>query len=102
MDRHFVCPQIQFIFKHDKASCKTLDIMTHKMLSIKVTFQALVVLEKLIVQALLFTDVALIVILMEMLMQESKIVEPLWCAEFANWMTREARSRPVSLFQVPL
>jgi hypothetical protein len=95
-----VTPQIQFIFKYDKPRSKTLNVMTHKMLPIKMALKTFVILEELIVQALLFTDVALVVILVQVLMQKGEIVKPFGGAKFAYWMTREARSGTVSLFQM--
>lgn len=94
--------QSNFVLEHDEARRQTHGMRTQKVLPIKVARKRLVVLEELVRPALLVADVALVVLLVEMLVQARQIVESARSAELAQRMAGETGTGPVAVGLVRL
>ena len=102
MHGHFVPSQVEFVVKDNESGHETLDIMAQKMLLIKVTLQTFVIFEELVVQTLFFTDVALVMVLVQVLMQKGQIIKPFGSTKLADRMSRKSRHGSIPLFQMIL
>ncbi len=97
-----MCLEIKLVFKNDKPCLQTLGMVAQKMLLLEMPGQTTIVLEPLVVLALLFTNVTLVVLLVQVLVQIVDVVKTFRPAKLANRMPVEPRAGPVSLFQVVL
>ena len=77
-------------------------MVAHKMLLIEMAGQRFIVLEPLVVGTLFFANVALVVFLVQVLIEEIDIVKPFRAAKFANRVAGKPRAGPVSVFQMVL
>ena len=97
-----VCFQIQLVLENHKARLQALRMLTKKMLFFKVACQRSIILKPLVILSLLFANVTLVVLFVQMLIQKIDVVKSFRAAKFANRMPVKAGSRPVSLFQMVL
>jgi hypothetical protein len=96
VDVDLVGAQVEFVFKDDKACGQTLFVGTEKMVAIKMNGQGLIIFKKLIGFVLFLTDMTLVMVLVQMLMQQCQIIEPFGMTKFTHGMSRKARSRSLS------
>ena len=91
-----VRPEGNLVLKHDESGRQTHGILAQKVLPVEMSGQRIVVLEELVGTALLVADVALVVLLVEMLVQLGQVVEAPGTAELAQRMAGEAAAGTVA------
>jgi hypothetical protein len=96
VDVDLVGAQVEFVFKDDKACRQTLFVGTKKMIAIKMNGEGGIIFEKLIGFVLFLTDMTLVMILVQMLMQQCQIIKAFGPTKFTHGMSRKARSRSFS------
>ena len=77
-------------------------MITQKVMSLKMAGQRAIVLEPLVVFALLFTNVTLVMLFVQMLVQKIDVVKPFRTAKFTDRMTIKSGPRTISVLHVIL